>query len=87
MSEANENSNTPENLAHTNGQTEFLCFDLGSGNHPSIAYEPVIASDGDDRINRAFDLLFQEVMTVRKINHPHEISRHIRQGFNRPAGR
>ena len=67
MSKANENSNEPENLAHTDGQTEFLRFDHGSSNHPSIAYEPVISPDGDDRINKAFDLLFEEVTRHQKI--------------------
>jgi hypothetical protein len=86
MNEASENSNESEKLARANGQPEFSRSNTGSDDHLSIGYEEVISPDGNQRINQAFDLLFQEVIRIRTSRNPHEISSHIRQGFNSPTG-
>ena len=78
MIKALENSIEPEKLACANGQPEFSCSNTGSDGHLSIGYEGVISPDGNRRINPAFDLLFQEVIRIRKSRNPHEISSHIR---------
>jgi hypothetical protein len=86
MNTSRENSNGTEKLTHTAGQQGFLCEGFGSSDRPSLSYEPVISPVGDNAIQKAFDILFQEVMRIRK-SKKHEINRHIRQGFDRPAGR
>jgi hypothetical protein len=86
MNTSRENSNGTETLTHTAGQQGFLCDCLGSSDRTTLSYEPVISPDGDNAIHKAFDILFQEVMRIRK-SKKHEINCHIRQGFDRPAGR
>jgi hypothetical protein len=66
MNEPRESSNEPENLALERGQQEFLRGGDGSCRCPSINYEPVTSTDSENRVNKAFDVLFQEVMNIRK---------------------
>ena len=73
-------------LAGEERQQGFLCDDVCSDKPPRISYKPATSPGGDKRINKAFDLLFQEVMNIRKSKNTHETNGHIRPGFDRPAG-
>lgn len=66
MTEPREGSNEPERLAFQTGQPEMLLGGNRSRHHPSINYEPVGSADVESRINNAFDILFEEVMSIRK---------------------
>ena len=68
MKKAHESSNGPEKLA-LEGQRELLCSD-DSFHCPSLGYEQATSSDSENRINTAFDILFQEVMNIRKSQNP-----------------
>jgi hypothetical protein len=87
MEKPHGSQNRSENLALEAGQREIECSIDVSCQCPTLGYEPAASSDGEDRINKAFDILFQEVMNIRKSNNPHEINRHLRPGVHRPAGR
>jgi hypothetical protein len=87
IKEPQKSSNGLEKLALSTGQPEFLCNNNASCCGPSLSYEPATDSDSEIRINRAFDILFQEVLRIRQANHPHEINRHLRPGFDGPTGR
>jgi len=86
MSKASENSNKPQKLAYAKGQLEFPCSNAGSDDYLTVGYEAVVSPDSNQRIAQAFDILFQEVIRIRKSKKTHEISSHIRQGFDSPAG-
>jgi hypothetical protein len=86
MKKPPESHDNPDKLALEAGQGELLCGYDGSCHAPSFSYEQAISADGENRISKAFDILFQEVMRIRKSKKNHEISSHIRQGFDRPAG-
>jgi len=60
--------------------------DIDACDVPAISYEQSVSADSELRINRAFDILFEEVLRRRKSKIPNEINRHIRPGFDRPAG-
>jgi hypothetical protein len=66
MNASRDNSNTPQTLAPEDGRQEFPRDNTGSSKHPYISYQPVTSPGGDKSINKAFDLLFQEVMTGKK---------------------
>jgi hypothetical protein len=85
MKEPDENSNGSQKPACKVSQQKISLGD--SGHCPLVGYEPGTSTDAENRINTAFDILFQEVVRVRKSNNTHEINRHLRQGLNRPARR
>jgi hypothetical protein len=87
MNTSRKNQSGPEKLITSDDHKKLLRDDICSDVCPSLSYESVISTDGDNRVNKAFDILFQEVMRIRKLNKPHEINSHIRQGVNSPAGR
>jgi hypothetical protein len=87
MNETPESSNRLETLTLEEARQELLCNNDGSCRCPGLDYERVTSSDSENRINKAFDILFQEVMNVRKSINPNEISSHLRTGFDRPTGR
>jgi len=68
MKEPRESSNELEKLALERGRQESL---RGGGSHrrPSINYEPATSGDSENRINSAFDILFQEVISISKSKH------------------
>jgi len=78
MNTSRKNQNGPENLTIAGGQRGILCDDNRPDGCPSLSYEPVISPDSDHRINKAFDIVFQEVMRVRKLKKSHETNSHIR---------
>jgi hypothetical protein len=86
MKEQRESPNELEKLALEKAQPELSCSSNGSRPWPILDYEPVTSPEGESKINKAFDILFQEVMRLR-IQIPHEISSDIRSGFDSPAGR
>jgi hypothetical protein len=67
MREPRKSSNKPEKLALERGRQESLRS--GGSRRPAINYEPVTSADGENRINNAFDILFEEVMSIRKSKH------------------
>ena len=69
------------------GQPMVSRDDIGSCDVPSLSYEQAVSADGEARIHKAFDILFQDVMRIRKSKIHNEINRHIRPGFDSPAGR
>jgi hypothetical protein len=79
MKKAHESSNGLEKLAHNQGELLRSC--------PSLSYEHATSLDSENKINTAFDILFHEVMSIRKSNNTDEINRHICPGFNSPARR
>ncbi len=64
MNASRQNLDGPGKLTPATGQRTVLC--------DGIDYEQVISPDGDNRINKAFDILFQEVMRIRISKKPHE---------------
>jgi hypothetical protein len=68
-------------------QPEFPCNSNGSCCYTELSYEQSASLDGENRINKAFDILFQEVVRIKSSKTKHEISSDIRPGFHRPARR
>jgi hypothetical protein len=73
-------------VALPEGQSMVSRDDIDSSDVPSLSYEQAASADGEARIHKAFDILFQEVMRIRKSKIPNEINSHIRPSFDRPAG-
>jgi hypothetical protein len=67
MREPRQSSNKPEKLAMEGSRQELLRGGR-SRRRPFITYEPVTSADGETRVNKAFDILFEEVMSIRKSN-------------------
>jgi len=65
MKKPHESSNKPEKLALVRGRQESLRSG-DSRRHPSINFEQVTSADGETHVNKAFDILFEEVMNIRK---------------------
>jgi hypothetical protein len=53
---------------------------------PCLGYEQVMSSGSENKINKAFDVLFQEVTRIKKSKQINEIGGRICQGFDSPAG-
>ena len=80
-----DDSDTPKDLAQKGSQQGASSGAIRFNKRQKISYELVTSPDGENAVNKAFDLLFQEVMRIRKSHKPHEINRDIRPGFDRPA--
>jgi len=65
MREPRKSSNEPKKLALEKGRQKSLRGG-GSCRRPSITYELVTSADDEIQLNKAFDILFEEVMNIRK---------------------
>jgi hypothetical protein len=86
MNPLREKQKTFPKRALPEGQPRVSRDDIDSCDVPSLSYEQATSADGEVRIHKAFDILFQEVMRIRKSKIPNETNSHIRPGFDRPAG-
>lgn len=66
MSASHDSSNWPEKLVLEEGQRVLLYNGDGSSQCPVVDYELAVSAVGESQLNKAFDLLFQEVMSIRK---------------------
>lgn len=63
-------SNQTEKLRAEVGKHESFSSDDAVCHYPVLGYEPATSADSDNRINKAFDILFQEVINIRKSKFP-----------------
>jgi hypothetical protein len=67
------------------GQRSFLCGNKSSYRCPSLCYNYI---ESPDNLNKAFEILFEEVMRLRKIKKDHEkTNSNILKSINVEAGR
>jgi hypothetical protein len=87
MKKLREGQNGPERHRFEEAGQGTNCSNAGFCQHPLLNYNQATSLDSEYKTNVAFDILFQEVMQMNKLKNHHEISRHIRPGFDRATRR
>jgi hypothetical protein len=70
MKKLREVQNRPERHRSEEAGQRTKCSNAGFCQHPLLNYNQATSLDSEYRINLAFDILFQEVMQMKKLKKP-----------------